>query len=343
MDLFFLSSQWLIPTIYLVLLIPILSLSLLLKQRVVKKETNLPPPGPPKLPIIGNLHQLGFLHLHHRFLWKLSQKYGPAMLLQLGRVQTVVISSPEMAKELLKIHDIECCTRPLSQAQKKLTYNYLTIGFSPYNDSWREMRKLFMIELFSTKRVQSFKHIRKAMVGKLINSISQASPNPVDLSKKALSLTYSVICQIAFSQGYEELDESNFNGFMEEALEVFGMISTVDILPWLGVGGIVDRIMGIPRQIERCYQKFDSFFERMLDDHLDPARQRPEHEDVVDVMLRISKDENAQFSPTKEHIKAVLLVSHGFIILFFSIKSLFTHLPPFILSRKKEISRKLIK
>ncbi|GMY10252.1 2-methylbutanal oxime monooxygenase [Fagus crenata] len=146
------------------------------------------------------------------------------------------------------------------------------------------------------------------MVGKLINSISQASPNPVDLSKKALSLTYSVICQIAFSQGYEELDESNFNGFMEEALEVFGMISTVDILPWLGVGGIVDRIMGVPRQIEKCYQKFDSFFERLLDDHLDPARQRPEHKDVVDVMLRISKDENAQFSPTKEHIKAVLLV-----------------------------------
>ena len=194
MELFFLSLQRL-PTIFLALIV-ILSLSLLLKQRKVKKAYNLPP-GPPKLPIIGNLHQVG--KLNHRSLWKLSQKYGPAMLLQLGQMQTLVISSPQMAKEVLKTNAAECCTRPISYAQQKLTYNFLTLAFCPYNDSWKNMRKIFRMELLSTNRVQSFEYKRKAKISELINSITQASPNPIDLSEKALSLVYSVICQIAFN------------------------------------------------------------------------------------------------------------------------------------------------
>jgi len=68
------------------------------------------PPSPPGFPIIGNLHQLG--ELPHQSLWKLSKKYGPVMLLKLGRVPTVIVSSSETAKQALKIYDLHCCSRP---------------------------------------------------------------------------------------------------------------------------------------------------------------------------------------------------------------------------------------
>ncbi|XP_052207760.1 cytochrome P450 71B10-like isoform X2 [Diospyros lotus] len=87
----------------------------LLKQS--KKSAKFPP-GPRKLPIIGNLHQLG--EIPHYSLWKLSHKYGPIMLLQLGRVPTLVVSTPELAKQVLRTHDLDCCTRPLSRGQRKL-------------------------------------------------------------------------------------------------------------------------------------------------------------------------------------------------------------------------------
>lgn len=74
------------------------------------KQRGRQPPSPPGLPLIGHLHQLGILP--HRSLWELSKKYGPVMLVKLGRVPTVVVSSPETARQVLRDHDLDCCSRP---------------------------------------------------------------------------------------------------------------------------------------------------------------------------------------------------------------------------------------
>ena len=89
----------------------VLSVSLLMFLLIRKKQNKQQiPPTPPRLPIIGNLHQLG--DLSHRSLWKLPKKYSPVMLLKLGAVPTVVISSAVAAKEVLKTNDLHACSRP---------------------------------------------------------------------------------------------------------------------------------------------------------------------------------------------------------------------------------------
>jgi hypothetical protein len=115
------------------------------------------PPSPPKLPIIGNLHQLG--KLPHRSLQALSNKYGPLMFLYLGNAPTLVVSSADMAREIMKTHDIVYSNRPKTIAANMLLYGCKDVAFSPYGEYWRQARKICVLELLSLKSVQPFKYV----------------------------------------------------------------------------------------------------------------------------------------------------------------------------------------
>ncbi|GKV18471.1 hypothetical protein SLEP1_g28847 [Rubroshorea leprosula] len=112
------------------------------------RNTNLLPPGPLGLPFIGNLHQLDNSS-PHIYLYQLSQKYGPLMSLKLGFRQTLVVSSAKMAKEVLKTHEIDFCSRPALFGLQKLSYNGLDLAFTPYRSYWKEIRKVCVTHLFN--------------------------------------------------------------------------------------------------------------------------------------------------------------------------------------------------
>ncbi|KAM3327271.1 hypothetical protein P3S67_002397 [Capsicum chacoense] len=137
-----------------------------------KNGKNNPPPGPIGLPLIGNLHQFDNL-TPHLYFWKLSKKYGKIFSLKFGSSTMVVVSSAKLAKEVLKTQDLVFCSRPSLLGQQKLSYNGHDIAFSPCNDYWREMRKICVLQLFSLKKVQSFRPIREDEVSRMIKKISQ--------------------------------------------------------------------------------------------------------------------------------------------------------------------------
>ncbi|MCO5587320.1 hypothetical protein L7F22_041269 [Adiantum nelumboides] len=102
------------------------------------------PPGPPAWPIVGHLHLLG--QLPHQSFFKLSKTYGPLLGLRLGAIRTIVVSSPQMAKEIMQTHDLVFANRPLSKGA--IHMNYGNMGFAPYGSLWKRMRHLCATELF---------------------------------------------------------------------------------------------------------------------------------------------------------------------------------------------------
>uniref|UniRef100_A0A0E0JTT7 Cytochrome P450 n=1 Tax=Oryza punctata TaxID=4537 RepID=A0A0E0JTT7_ORYPU len=138
-----------------------------------RENTNLPP-GPWPLPVIGSMHCL-LGSLPHHALRRLAGRYGPVMLLRVGHVLMLVLSSPEAAREVMKTHDAVFASRPLTPTMDIITYGGKGVALSPYGQRWKELRKICAVELLSPRRVRSFSRVREAEAARLVRAVA-ASP-----------------------------------------------------------------------------------------------------------------------------------------------------------------------
>ncbi|VVA91174.1 unnamed protein product [Arabis nemorensis] len=281
----------------------------MLLKKIKNSKFNLPP-SPSSLPIIGNLHHLA--GLPHRCFHNLSIKYGPVVLLRLGFVPVVVISSSEAAEAVLKTHDLECCSRPKTVGTGKLSYGFKDITFAPYGSYWREMRKLAVIELFSLKKVQSFRYIREEEVEFVVKKMSESAlkQTSVDLSKTFFSLTASIICRVALGQNFHEsgfvIDQDRIEELVTESAEALGTFTFSDFFPGR-VGRFVDWLFRRHKRINKVFEELDAFYQHVIDDHLKPeGRKNP---DIVSLMLdMIDKHGNADsFKLDMDNLKAIVM------------------------------------
>jgi 9beta-pimara-7,15-diene oxidase len=141
--------------ISLVTLVIIVSLVSRRSTRISSSNKLRRPPGPWGLPMVGNL-----LHLltsqPQVALRDLANKHGPVMYLRLGQVETVVVSSPAAAQEVLREKDLCFASRPSLLATEIICYGNLDITFAPYGAYWRMLRKLCVLELLSSRKVRQF-------------------------------------------------------------------------------------------------------------------------------------------------------------------------------------------
>lgn len=284
-------------------------LFLILKANYKKHEKPNLPPGPKGLPIIGNLHQLDPSNIHLYFS-KLGKIYGPILSLRFGSKPVVVIQSASLAKEVLKTQDNNFCSRPYLVGQQRLSYNGLDIAFVPYSEYFREIRKICVVHLFSSKKVQSSSPIRREEVSRMIqkiSSLSSASSGAVNLSNLLVSLTSSIICRVAFGKSYENegVERSRFHNLLHEIGAMFTAFFFTDYFPYVGYW--VDKLSGLTSRLERIFEKMDEFYDEIISYHLDPNRPKSEHEDIVDVLLQLRKERCFSFDLTFDHIKAVLM------------------------------------
>ena len=103
------------------------------------------PPGPKGLPVIGNMLMMG--QLTHRGLARLGKQYGGLVHLKMGGLHMVVVSTPEMAREVLQVQDKVFANRPGTVAIRYLTYNRADMAFAHYGPFWRQMRKICIMKV----------------------------------------------------------------------------------------------------------------------------------------------------------------------------------------------------
>ncbi|KAI3470309.1 hypothetical protein Pfo_026972 [Paulownia fortunei] len=289
--------------------LPIILIYLFKKNR--KTVKTLLPPGPPGLPLIGNLHQIGTASNPHVYLWQLSKKHGPIMHMKLGSVPILVVSSAKLAEEVLKTQDLAFCSRPKFLGQKKLSYNCLDMVFSPYGDYWRELRKITAIHLFSLRKIQSFRPIREDEISRMVTKISgfaSSSHQAVNLSEIAMALGSTLICRIAFGKRYDD-QGSEMRRFDQLLHEAQALLTTFFVSDYFPSFSWVDKLTGLINRLDTTFNKLDSFYQDLIDEHLNSqnrAKTMEEEDDILDVLIQLKKQKSCSIDLNWDHIKALL-------------------------------------
>jgi len=257
------------------------------------------------MPLIGNIHQIMSRSLPHQRLKILAEKYGPLMHLKLGDVPYIIVSSPEMAKEIMKTHDINFCDRPNHLLSTMWSYNGTDIAFSKYGEHWRQLRKICTFELLTAKRVQSYRSIREEEVSDLVKSIFRTEGFVVNLTQKIISLTNGITARAAF--GKRNRHEEVFLSASEEIVKLLGGFNIADLYPSI----IVLQVLSRPRKkLEKFLRETDMILQDIIDDPKSRQREARKDDDLVDVLLKIQQEnDHSQHPLTDDNIKSVIQVN----------------------------------
>ncbi|KAK2376447.1 cytochrome P450 CYP736A12 [Trifolium repens] len=274
------------------------------KQNTINQRK---PPGPPTLPIIGNLHLLGTLP--HRTLHSLSKKYGPIMSLQFGQVPAVIISSSKAAESFFKTHDIVFSSRPKTQATELIANGSKGVGFSEYGPHWRSVRKLCTVNLLSASKVEMFGPSRKQELDVLVKSLEKAAlvGEVVNLSEVVWNLIEDIVYKMIL--GGTKHEQFDVKKLAKEGIALIGAFNLVDCVPWLGAFDL----QGLTRACKKVSKSLDEVLEVIITEHEQATNVcTNRQEDFVDILLSImhqsidhKNDQNLVIDRT--NVKAILL------------------------------------
>ncbi|KAM5582017.1 desmethyl-deoxy-podophyllotoxin synthase [Rosa sericea] len=272
--------------------------------KMISKIVVKSPPGPWKLPMIGNLHQL-VSTLPHRKLRDLAKQHGPIMHLKMGQLETIIISSAKGAQEVLKTHELSLSQRPQVLAVEVMSYGQSSVVFAPYGDFWRELRKISVCELLSAKRVQSFRSIREEEVWSLVESVSNMSPSSsFNFSEKIFALTYGIVSRAAFGKKCSDQVQKEFTSLVEEAIKLAAGFDVPDLFPSLKFLGYVTGSIPAMRNMR---DKLGIILDGIINDHIVVDGHDNDNEDFVDVLLRLQQSNKLGFDFTTSKIKDVIM------------------------------------
>ncbi|KAM0915394.1 hypothetical protein ACQ4PT_010889 [Festuca glaucescens] len=234
------------------------------------------------------------------------------MLLKLGEVPTVFISSAEGAAQALKTNELAFSSRPRSVTLDIFGGGGKDIAFAPYSDHWRQMRKVCVMELISSKQVRRMEVIRVQEVGNLLDSITASNGATLNVSQMLAALSVDVVTQAIFGGKFAQQDE-----YLREVDKAFVLVSGSSLVDLFPSSRLVRWLSSDERRMRSCYGRIQRIITDIIDER--KAARDGSHgvcgtneEDLLGVLLRLQLEDSLQFPLTAELVvayKAFVLVS----------------------------------
>ncbi|KAG9454530.1 hypothetical protein H6P81_007434 [Aristolochia fimbriata] len=280
------------------------------------------PPGPQGVPVLGNLPFLD-RNLHHH-LTKLAKTYGPIMSLRLGRRLCVVVSSPSVAKELLKEQDAIVSNHDVPTAALVLPNGLHGLAWSPHGQQWRTLRRLAVGGLLSNAGLEPHRALRRSQIEHMVGRVRDRADagSPVQFRELIYSTLYNVVTGMLWGgvlgeKGMEKVAKE-FRQVVEDIQGTFGRLNISDFFPVLARFDL----QGLERERQKLSQRLHQILDSVINQRLKMINEQDKLEgglqgksegkleggDFLELLLRtMDTPETTGMPLTIDHVKGLLL------------------------------------
>lgn len=276
------------------------------------------PPGPPALPFIGNLASLD-PELHSYFA-SLARTYGPIYKLQLGYKLGIVITSPSLAREVLKDKDITFANRDVPDVARASAYGGSDIVWTPYGPEWRMLRKVCVLKMLSNTTLDSFYPLRRNEVRQTVSYLYSKAGSPVNFGEQVFLTILNVITNMLWGgtiQGKERASlGAEFREVIAEMTELLGKPNISDFFPGLSRFDL----QGMLKKMDKLAKQFDGMFEKVIDKRVkmdgEGRESGKDSKDFLQFLLKVKDEGDTKTPLTMTHLKALLMVCKIALLLY---------------------------
>lgn len=234
----------------------------------------------------------------HRALASLAERLGakPLMAFSVGLTRFVISSQPETAKEILGSSAF--ADRPVKESAYELLF-HRAMGFAPYGDYWRSLRRISATHLFSPKKIADFGGFRQRTGMKMAEQITGSMLNQGHVQVKNILHFGSLnnVMMTVFGRTYDfsgarDDEAAELEAMVAEGYELLGIFNWSDHFPLLAR---LD-LQGVRRRCKTLVGKVNSFVGNIIKEHRDNQVGDDRVGDFVDVLLDLEKTDNTKLS-----------------------------------------------
>ncbi|KAK6262195.1 hypothetical protein QUC31_008011 [Theobroma cacao] len=275
------------------------------------KSTPPLPPGPPGMPILGNLRfiQPDF----YQYVVKLSQIYGPIIKLQLGSKICIVISSPSVAKEVLKDHDAIFANHDTPAGAIVGMYGGLDIAWRPNGPELHKLRKLVVRGIMSKRSLDACYTLRRREIRRMVKDIYGKVGSPVNIGEQMFLTSLNVMVSMLWGDSLNGEERSTlgieFRRRLVEFVELFGAPNVSDLFPVLTPFDL----QGIQSKTKKNLSWFYEFFESVIvhrtkvEQADGEGKKKEESKDFLQQLLELNQRGDDETSLSMNEVKALML------------------------------------
>ncbi|KAL6614320.1 hypothetical protein ACP70R_036590 [Stipagrostis hirtigluma subsp. patula] len=219
----------------------VVPVSLLLLNRLLYGKL---PPGPRPWPVVGNLFQVQPVRCRCYQEW--ARRYGPIMTVWFGTSSpTVVVSTAELAREVLKTHDQHLADRSRNRSTERFSRGGQDLIWADYGPHYIKVRKLCNLELFAPRRLEALRPIREDEVTAMVEALRAAvtapgaEGKPLVVRNHLSMVSFNNITRLTFGKRFinaaGELDEQGreFKSLVTDGIKIGASLSIAQYIPWL--------------------------------------------------------------------------------------------------------------